>query len=495
MASRFALILSVSEYSDTRVPKFDGPVPGIEMLEKLLLQEDVGEFDHVSVVRNPTAEVAFDAIGRLFSDRQWDDLLLLHISARCIQTSGGDIQFIASDTNIDDLTTTVPSNWLARQIARSACAQVVVLADCAFLASHVVIAGSNQLVLKGDLAFAVPAFGRAVIASVLSNDGGTPSISTWHEGEFIESICRGLSDGKADIDLDGHVTVGDMYSFLLNELSVCIPRQSPLLQTVDETSKKLVIASNPRLAPAAAPVVAELSIAIRKGLRSSRPSQRIQTVEDLQHIISNSEDKSQINAARIALHDLTNDDSLLVSMAARDALAPWACLQSGDPLVSSSTGSPTVVNHFHERIIVNNPTFIGGDNIEHGDKAGKDINKQTAGRDNKGAAVGRNNSVTQGSAVGGGVQDLIESLRTLTEDVSTSSVSVKDKIAALTALQWWQENVLETFGDKEEAAEHLGTLKRIGGWIWDRFTGILGDLPSAGLAAWIYEVVHSATGL
>jgi hypothetical protein len=39
-----------------------------------------------------------------------------------------------------------------------------------------------------------------------------------------------------------------------------------------------------------------------------------------------------VNSAQLALRDLVNDDSRRVGLAAKEVVAPWAALESGDPV-------------------------------------------------------------------------------------------------------------------------------------------------------------------
>jgi hypothetical protein len=126
-----------------------------------------------------------------------------------------------------------------------------------------------------------------------------------------------------------------------------------------------------------------------------------------------------------------------------------------------------------------------------GDYAGGDINKQTAGHDLIGTAAGRSN-IAEGQVSNfriDGPASLKEAFRQLSEEVNLAKMDVGDKLNALTALKWFEENV-DAADEPTEASEQIGRLRSVGGWIWDKFTSLLRDLPSAGLAAWLYELAR-----
>ena len=131
-----------------------------------------------------------------------------------------------------------------------------------------------------------------------------------------------------------------------------------------------------------------------------------------------------------------------------------------------------------------------------GDHAGGDINKQSAGRDQVGAAAGRAN-IAQGQVSNvsiDGNDSLKEAFRELSEEVSLAKMDIDDKLNALTALRWFEENV-DTPDEPSETPEQVGRLRAVGGWVWEKFTALMHELPSAGVAAWLYELSkHLITG-
>lgn len=495
---RSAVIVGVSEYSDETIGNIPGVAADSARLSKLLEAERVGGFDHVSLLLNPGYQEGVDGLNSLFGGRDPDDLLLLHIISQMSRDAEGRLHFLLSDSILSDpRSTAMSADWLSRQIARCRCARIVVMIDgsCPGGPPKLVVGGDDARGMSSNATSvaAFPPFGRALIAyeASIATSNSTTGMTARIES-FTHAVCGGLVSGAADMNGDGDITVDDLYGYLKEELLLQVPCKIPLLQTDGTHSGALVVARNSALAPAI-PAIAPLSTDVRRLLRSYLVIDRLKAIDFLA-ALKRSGSYAEIQAATLALHELMrNDDSLRVRESARAIIAPWSDLGGGDFLIerdNRSLSAPSVAMNIY---ILNSKVQMSqqGSNWVSGDQAGGDVNKQIAGRDITGAAAGRDNRAigsvqpSQDDSLAG----LREALAMLTEDVSAASIEVADKINALTALQWFQENV-SSADEPSEATEQVGKLKAVGGWVWDKFKSILHDLPSAGLAAWIYDLAQ-----
>lgn len=89
---KIALLIGVSEYEPGLNP-LPGTLLDVDALQRALVHPNMGGFapEDVTVLKNPSRQAMEDAIYRLFSDRQRDDLLLLYFSGHGIK---------AEDTNL-----------------------------------------------------------------------------------------------------------------------------------------------------------------------------------------------------------------------------------------------------------------------------------------------------------------------------------------------------------------------------------------------------------
>jgi hypothetical protein len=495
---RSAVIMGVSEYNDEAIGNLPNAMADSSRLRELLQAERVGAFDRVSLVVNPEYREGVEAFNQLFGGKEADDLLLLYIISQMQRDSQGRLHFLFSDSALSSPDSTAMSaDWLRRQIARCRSSRIVILIDgsCPGGVPELVAAAED---IRSGSRYAssmpyFPPFGRALIAyehsAIAVGSGGRLAVAGH---SFTSAVCGGLLSGEADLDGDGDITVHDLYGYLKDELLLQFPSKIPLLQTNGTHSGALVVARNSALAPAV-PVIAPLSLEVRRLLRSSMAADRIKAVE-LLGALKQVGTNEQRRAAMLALHDLAGDDSRRVQDAARRIIAPWGDLGCDDMLVERERRDvPSVVPAMNMYIINNSEVRMSqeGWNWAGGDLAGGDLNKQIAGGDITGAAAGRHNAASgiSGGSEGDALANLKESLSALTEEVSAAGMAVNDKINALTALQWFQENV-ESAEEPAEVGEQVGKLRALGGWVWNKFTSILRDLPSAGLAAWLYDLAQ-----
>ncbi|MGN2638298.1 hypothetical protein ACTD5D_19305 [Nocardia takedensis] len=267
-----------------------------------------------------------------------------------------------------------------------------------------------------------------------------------------------------------------------------------MLQTIGALSDHLLLGLNPFVSVGKNTLFGALPPQVQRGIRSVLPLDRLEAVDALRDILINAAvaaDPELLDAARLALMDLTEDDSRSVMTAARKSIAPWSQNEYGERLLLDQP-SENVQFNFYGKVVINmndRPTYVGGDQWGSGDKSGGDINKVTAGRDIQGAAAGRANSVAaEGSAIGT-AEEARQAFGQLAEDVGASSLDVREKSKALNALLWWGDHVVEAEVNQSEAAENTGRLREVGGWVWERFTGVLQAIATAGAAAWLADMV------
>jgi hypothetical protein len=494
MAHRCAMILGVSEYADQSVDSLPDVIPDSEQLYEVLEAEQIGGFDDVSLVMNPGLTKSTEELNSLFTGKEADDLILLHISSRMVKDAEGSLHFLLSDSRLaDPPSTAISADWLRRQIARCHSSRIIVLIDGSCPG------GAPRLITEKDASkrsylpvqvSVFPPFGRVLIASELAiNVGGPVAEHNVTIGNFTRVVCNGLMSGSADVDGDGEVTVLDLYGYLREELLLCTPSQTALLQTDGSESNRLVIARNPRFAPAV-PIIADLTPEIRKLIRGPLVSDKLRSLDELSELFRNGT-PAEVRAATLALYELAADDSRRVSTAARAVITPWADLGGGDTLVDRPSGKFGRAQASTVIYINNSEVYMSQEGSNRiGDRAGGDVNKQGAGRDMVGVAAGRGN-IAQGqvSASITDAESLKAALRELSEEVSLAKIDVDDKVNALTALRWFQENIDAT-DEPSGTSEQVGKLRAAGGWIWEKFTSLMQDLPSAGLAAWLYELAR-----
>ncbi|MBD2682818.1 MULTISPECIES: caspase family protein [Nostoc] len=80
--AKVALLIGVSEYEPGLKP-LPAAAKDVEAMQRVLLHQDIGGFDNVTLLINPQQYEMGEAIERLFDGRQRDDLVLLFFSISC----------------------------------------------------------------------------------------------------------------------------------------------------------------------------------------------------------------------------------------------------------------------------------------------------------------------------------------------------------------------------------------------------------------------------
>ena len=84
---RFALLVAVSDYDGSGLSELQGTEADLEALGDALKSEDVGAFEEVVPLANPTRTEFLDYLRNLFDNRAPDDLALLYFSGHGIVDS------------------------------------------------------------------------------------------------------------------------------------------------------------------------------------------------------------------------------------------------------------------------------------------------------------------------------------------------------------------------------------------------------------------------
>ncbi len=319
--ARSALIVATHAYDDARLARLRAPEHDAEALAEVLADPDIGGFDVTTVLNRPWHEVS-RAVAQFFRDRRPDDLVLVHFSCHGLKDDSGELYFAATDTSLDLLeATAVSSSSVNRVMERSRAGSVLLLLDCcysgAFARGMTARAGGNV-----DVNERLGGRGRAVItaSSALQfafegdalSDGDVAATSP---SLFTSALVEGLRTGAADRDLDGWVSLDELYSYVHDEVTRTNPDQTPTKWAFD-------IEGDLRVARRGLPVStpADLPAPLVASMKSLFSWERTAVVEPLTDLLDGDHPGLSL-AARLSLEEMADhDDSDRVKAAARTAL-------------------------------------------------------------------------------------------------------------------------------------------------------------------------------
>jgi hypothetical protein len=223
---RRALIVATDEYGDPKLTSLNAPANDARALAEVLRDEAVGCFGVQTVLNRPSHEVEL-AIAEFFGAGKYGDTLLAHFSCHGVKSPTGELYFATTDTNLSDAfklkVTGVPSALVRDTMEESRASLILCLVDCCYSGAFVKLAKAADTV---DLTERLGGKGRAVITA-------STSLQLALDGEeepslFTRAVIDGLRSGEADRDLDGLVSLDELYSFVHEQVTSRNPNQTPV---------------------------------------------------------------------------------------------------------------------------------------------------------------------------------------------------------------------------------------------------------------------------
>jgi hypothetical protein len=319
-ASRSALIVATSEYVEPKLANLSGPLSDARELRRVLGAPEIGNFE-VDVLENPSVQDLRRKLeGFFLGSKNSDDLLLLHISCHGLKDDSGRLYFTAADTEMSHLRSTGISDlWLHDLIAESRSKRIVLMLDCCFGGAF-----SSALTRRASGGESVgikerfDGRGRVVLSASTAMQYAYEAGARDGEPEpsmFTRALVKGLETGEADRDDDGWVSIHELYEYAFDEVRGTGAPQTPTKAGYVEGDIFLARTNRERK-----PKPADLPRQLRAAAQSRSPYTRRGAVADLERLARDPE-SAMAAAAMETLRLLGQDDSRLVSDAARDAIA------------------------------------------------------------------------------------------------------------------------------------------------------------------------------
>lgn len=250
--AKIALLIGISDYGNA-LARLPGTQVDLQVMQRVLENPEVGAFDQVQVLPNPTRTQMEVAIETLFTDnRSRDDLILLYFSGHGVRDDNGLLYFATSNTEKSSqgqifTSTAVSSGALQGYMGKSRSQRQVLILDCCFSGAF-----ARDMKAKDDEAVDVKAQlggeGRAVLTSSTATQ-----VSYEKEGASLYTtyLVQGLETGAADHDEDGQITVDELHEYAREKVQEQAPTMRPEIYAVRQ-GYKIVIAraplGDPRLA-------------------------------------------------------------------------------------------------------------------------------------------------------------------------------------------------------------------------------------------------------
>ncbi|MFB2918652.1 caspase family protein [Aerosakkonema funiforme] len=237
--TKFALLIGVSEYEPGLKP-LRAAVKDLEAMRRVLENPEMGGFAAVDILPNPDRMIMEQAIEKIFSERNRNDLVLLYFSGHGIKDDSGKLFLATSKTSKNDRgelrrTSAVAASFIHDIMSNSRSKRQVVILDCCFSGAF-----AEGLSAKDD--------GKVDIESQLGGEGRailTSSSSTQYSFEqqgsdlsmYTHHLIKGMETGLADIDKDGVITVDELHEYARKKLQESLSAMKPEIYAVKEGFK------------------------------------------------------------------------------------------------------------------------------------------------------------------------------------------------------------------------------------------------------------------
>lgn len=326
---RSALLVATDRYEDEGLTQLRAPAGDAEALADVLRDPSIGGFEVPPPLLNQPESVVRREIEDLLDSARLNDTVLLYISGHGVLSQSGQLFFAMADTLLRRLRSTgVPDTFVHDAMKDSRARRKVLILDCCHSGAfargmatksdghvHVVdrFQGRGQVTLTAsdELEYA------------LEEDQVTSLGVAQANSLFTRALVEGLRSGEADGNHDGHVTVDELYEYVLDHMRDRTTSQTPGIQGAKQG--EIIIASARPGAGAALPpgLLAQLEspfVGVRAGV-----------LEELAGLLG-SADAAVAGAATQALERMLGDDSLKIRHAAGEALGrPREAVPETDP--------------------------------------------------------------------------------------------------------------------------------------------------------------------
>ena len=232
MASKFALVIANTEYTDPGLAQLTAPGKDAKEFGRVLDSPDICAFDDVIILINENASKVGETIDYFFSLKKPDDMLILYFSGHGVRDEYGSLYLAVKNTNRARLrSTAIKADFIREAMDQSRSRRQVLILDCcnsgAFAQGTKAETGGSIGTAK---TFEGTGYGRVVLTASDSTqfawEGDKVIGQDTSNSLFTHFLVKGL-EGEADQDWDGKITVDELYDYTYEQVVLRTPKQTP----------------------------------------------------------------------------------------------------------------------------------------------------------------------------------------------------------------------------------------------------------------------------
>ena len=239
--TKVALLIGVSEYEPGLNP-LPSAARDIEAMQAVLLNPEIGGFAETDVIalKNPDRQIVEEAIERLFTYRQKDDLVLLYFSGHSIKDDLNNLYLSTRTTRKNSngelvRSTAVAAKFVQQCMGLSRSRRQVIILDSCFSGAF-----AEGMSAKDDGAIDIReqlgGEGRAVLTSCSSTQYSFEQQSE-DLSIYTRFLIEGITTGAADRDEDEFITIDELHDYASQKVREFQPAMKPEIYAIREGFK------------------------------------------------------------------------------------------------------------------------------------------------------------------------------------------------------------------------------------------------------------------
>jgi hypothetical protein len=244
--ARVALLIGVSEYESGLRP-LPAASRDVEALRQVLAKKEIGNFDHVTALVNPSQCEMAEAIETWAVSHQTEDVALLFFSGYRIYDEQHNLYFAAQNTHRTPhesliRSSAVSASFIRDCLERSRASQQVIILDWCLGESSNGLSGSIER--NGTVPSLEHELGNAGRVVLLSSANLDYSFAQKRSDCSLYTcyLMEGIKDGIADQDQDGQVSAYELHEYVSRKVKEAAPRVSPKIFGATEQDVSVQIA-------------------------------------------------------------------------------------------------------------------------------------------------------------------------------------------------------------------------------------------------------------
>lgn len=232
MASKFALVVANTEYTDPGLAQLTAPGQDAKEFGRVLDSRDLCAFDDVIILINENATKVNETIDYFFSMKKPDDLLIMYFSGHGVRDEYGALYLAVKNTIRTRLrSTAIKADFVREAMDQSRSKRQILILDCC---NSGAFAQGTKAEIGGSIgtaqAFEGTGYGRVILTASDSTqfawEGDKVIGKDISNSLFTHFLVKGL-EGEADRDWDGKITIDELYDYAYEQVVRYTPKQTP----------------------------------------------------------------------------------------------------------------------------------------------------------------------------------------------------------------------------------------------------------------------------